>query len=370
MTVAEKYNSLLFLFFKSLQRKGFALGLEDYKLLLEVLRARYPISNKRQLLQLCSLLWLKSEYLRLEFESVFNTSFASVPEDFIFKPKKLKHPPAAAPPSAHSKNPRQKTTAARKNQEDNTYENNFEENYNFNSFANVESLNQSLEEMAASLNTEDILLPTIDELPLSSQKLQSAWRQLKQDDQKDFREEIDLQATIKDIYQKGFFVEAINKKEKIKGRLFLLQDQGGSMIAFHAMSEQIVQSAQRSSGNKSIQRFYFTNVPSVRQVYRDPQNLKRFPVDQLLSLCDSHMDILFLISDAGAARGQFNTGRISATVTFLQKASKHIEHIIWINPMPKKRWRKTSAGVIAKYVQMIPATEDAILHAIQNIRSS
>ena len=65
---------------------------------------------------------------------------------------------------------------------------------------------------------------------------------------------------------------------------------------------------------------------------------------------------ILIVSDAGAARGYLNEDRIQQTYTLLHRLRKH--RIAWLNPLPRERWKNTSADIISDFVHMFETGDD------------
>jgi uncharacterized protein with von Willebrand factor type A (vWA) domain len=55
---------------------------------------------------------------------------------------------------------------------------------------------------------------------------------------------------------------------------------------------------------------------------------------------DSRTGVL-IVSDAGAARGNFNKDRVEYTVKFLKQLEQSVSYYTWLNPMPNDSWQNT-----------------------------
>jgi len=70
----------------------------------------------------------------------------------------------------------------------------------------------------------------------------------------------------------------------------------------------------------------------------------------------------------GAARGRRKMGRIQAITSFLLDLKERSGLVAVLNPMPRNRWRRTSAETIAYQVPMFPITADGFSNAIDVVR--
>jgi len=79
---------------------------------------------------------------------------------------------------------------------------------------------------------------------------------------------------------------------------------------------------------------------------------------------------LIIISDAGATRGVFDLDRVTATEQSLVKIRKLIRRQVWVNPVPKVRWPKTTAGEIANSIPMFEMSRIGISIAVRMLRGN
>lgn len=84
------------------------------------------------------------------------------------------------------------------------------------------------------------------------------------------------------------------------------------------------------------------------------------PVNEVL---DAHAEgaAVVLISDAGAARGQYDIYRLLDTVAFVKALKTYTTKYVWLNPLPRERWRKSTAA------QIRPARSDVPIRPRRNV---
>jgi uncharacterized protein with von Willebrand factor type A (vWA) domain len=107
-------------------------------------------------------------------------------------------------------------------------------------------------------------------------------------------------------------------------------------------------------------------------VYQKPYFTHPKRVDAVLSKVSRLHTYVLVISDAGAAKGYLNKGRVAATGfiqnkdgqyeldnnSFFSKLLSLTKDVVWLNPMPRNRWKGTSAELIAQ----MPAVKMYSLH--------
>jgi hypothetical protein len=166
------------------------------------------------------------------------------------------------------------------------------------------------------------------------------------------RQEIDLDATIRSISRLGYFNEwQLTETTYFNISWTVLIDNSPSMAAFSFYSEAIAKSITKGNTGRQARLFYFNNFPE-GHLYNDPRMASSTSFG---GFADGPRRNILIISDAGAARGNFNDQRIKFTLKFLRSLEKH--RIAWINPMPRARWMDTSAELIAFHTDMFDIGE-------------
>ena len=64
-------------------------------------------------------------------------------------------------------------------------------------------------------------------------------------------------------------------------------------------------------------------------------------------------DLILVISDAGAAKGNQHKERIEASRKALNEMQASGVTVLWLNPMPQSRWLSSSALALAFQVRML-----------------
>ncbi len=188
---------------------------------------------------------------------------------------------------------------------------------------------------------------------------------------------IDIDATVEKAARQGYLLDTVYRREMSDhSHLVLLVDRKGSMTPFHPLARDLVATAMRSAEEKLIGRldvYYFRNVATA-SFHIDPflGELDRIDgrpltMDESLNRHKGDMRIMIL-SDAGAARGNRALGRIEATEDMMAHLSRRTKFIAWLNPMPEKRWRWTSASIIARMVPMFEMTKLGFHRACRALR--
>lgn len=139
------------------------------------------------------------------------------------------------------------------------------------------------------------------------------------------------------------------------------------MVPFHSLSVRLAETAQRGGRLGQAGIYYFHNCP-VDYLYTDPWHQQAEPIPAVLAQLRRDRTVVLIFSDAGAARGGLHFKRVSLTIAFLRQLKRHIRYVTWVNPMPKTRWARTTAGEIARYVPMFEGTRQGLDQAIDVLR--
>ena len=95
-----------------------------------------------------------------------------------------------------------------------------------------------------------------------------------------------------------------------------------------------------------------------------PQSLKKVLQQYALGAA------VVIMSDAGAARGRYDTQRLLNTVAFLKALRRYTLQYVWLNPLPKsyRYWKNSTAEQIARHVPMFSLDRDGMYQAVNVLR--
>jgi uncharacterized protein with von Willebrand factor type A (vWA) domain len=204
------------------------------------------------------------------------------------------------------------------------------------------------------------------EHPVTRRTMAYTWRYLRRPVKDGPCDQVDLRATVERAARQGFFDRPVlGRRATDHGRLILLIDQGGSMVPFHRLTRDLVETAE-ASGLGRVELGYFQNVPSP-QVHQDPHRTRPLSLAGLLADCTAETGVL-LVSDAGAARGGSEPRRFQETARFLVGSRRLTAAVAWLNPVPRDRWPGTTAALIALVVAMYPMDEEGFGQAVEVLR--
>ncbi len=190
-------------------------------------------------------------------------------------------------------------------------------------------------------------------LPVSPRFLEQTFRSLRYSTKGKGKKNIDLESSIQQIAKQGYFTNWQYKEDDsfiTKWTLFI--DHDGSMIAFDDLIKVVINAAFNGSMINEGEVYYYKNYPA-NYLYSNEQHTRSVPFSDF---ANGNRKNILIISDAGAARGWFSQERVLRTFTMLYKLRYH--RIAWLNPMPKQRWRNSSAEKIAQLVNMFELGND------------
>lgn len=383
--------------FERLRKAGVELGVAKYMLLLQALREGFGLSDREALCRLCRLIWLPSLEQAALFDHHFQAAVTvSLPIELAPAQDQV---PAPAPTDATPQTGDQATAKQPLKPKlmplplDEIKQDKL-------SYEVVESIRMAVQ-------TEDVISHartirvasgqagepvgpayplTAEFLPVSIRAMKQNWRYLRRMVRSGPPVELDLEATIRQVGRTRFMVQPVLRPRRVnRSALLLLLDQKGSMVPFHFLARRVAETATASGCFGKAGVYYFHNCPprppdapppdranpyAEHLLYAKPQCLEPQPVSALMDeFAYAHADVL-IFSDAGAARGGWNEQRIQATALFLyQLATRGIEQLVWLNPMPRDRWRETSAEAIARFVPMFSIDAQGMEDTIRALRS-
>lgn len=342
LPLLEIFNSLR-------QRHGLLLGVEEYLVVLRSLQAGFGISNRQELEQLCCMLWAKSEeenrlihrlfeqmWLHLTTESEkeeknTKNSTSNLPklEDLPTSSDEILTDEQSSPneplpdleiPPSITPEPVQAVQAVRSSRQDN------------------------------SLKRPRYMLLT-EYFPVTKRQMKQCWRSLRRLVRQGIPTELDVEATVAKIGREGILLQPVLLPPRInRTDLVLLIDQEGSMVPFHDLSRQFIETAQRGGRLRTTNVFYFHDYPD-EYLYRHPAMLDAKTVSEVFAAIGERAVVL-IVSDAGAARGNFDQERVNNTKVWVEQLQQSVRYYAWLNPMPSECWRETTAGEIASFVPM------------------
>jgi uncharacterized protein len=354
---------LLDIFNSLRQHHGLPLGVEEYLVVVRSLEAGFGVSNCEELEQLCCMLWAKSEeenrlIRRLfgemwkQMESLPVNSDFSTQENFPVSEENYESSPIATPtteePSFDEPLPDLETSPS----------------------ITPEPV-QAVQAVRSSRSDREMKRPRYmlltEYFPVTKRQMKQCWRYLRRPVRQGVPTELDMEATVAKIGREGILLQPVMMPPRINlTDLVLLIDQEGSMVPFHDLSRQLVETAERGGRLRTTNVFYFHDYPD-EYLYRHPAMLDAKAVSEILEEIGERAAVL-IVSDAGAARGNFDQERVDNTKVWIEELQQSVRYFAWLNPMPSECWQQTTAGEIARFVPMFEMSSQGMNAAISVLR--
>jgi uncharacterized protein with von Willebrand factor type A (vWA) domain len=194
-----------------------------------------------------------------------------------------------------------------------------------------------------------------------------AWRRLRFAQRSGPPVELDLDATIAEQARTGMLLEPVLVPARCnQARLVVLVDQAPEMATWRHMTRPIAEALSISQlAHTAV--YYFDAAPDDELFAHE--TLSR-PVAITRLLRDHPGSSLTMVSDAGAVAGSRDRERVARVRRFVAAVRDEWSPIAWLNPLPRERWKGTSAAHIArlKTVSMYQFSDDGLIQAVDFLR--
>lgn len=202
--------------------------------------------------------------------------------------------------------------------------------------------------------------------PVTRRSMAYAWHHLRKPVKDGPLDRPDLAATVDRAARQGFFDRPVlQRRASDHAHLLLLVDQGGSMVPFHRLTRELVETVT-AAGLGCLDIGYFHNTPA-DAVYSNPHRTQPVQLGDLLADCTDDASVL-IVSDAGAARGSLEQQRFRAMARVLISIKQRTTQLAWLNPVPAQRWSGTTAQLIGALLPMFAMDEDGFSNAVDILR--
>lgn len=379
--------------FDRLRDAGVQLGTEDYLLFLRALQAGFGLTDRTALARLCRTLWIKSPEDLLIFGRYFDELAPQVydvprdPEQLQFPTQPEPVPDSFIPPLvSESESPPPSTTEETLPETESAeavepltptevkpiLSASIETPGKHEYALKIEDEVQAAQAVRAEFMDIDLspsrFKQTTEYFPVTRRQMKQTWRHLRRMIREGSARELDVEATVNAIGRHGRLLELVFASPRVnRAELLLLMDLNGSMTPFHALAQRLIETAQRGGQLRKTRALYFHNVPS-KHLYITPGLHESQPLERVLGQMNPRRTGTLIFSDAGAARGGFDPGRIELTAEFLDLLKQQMQYVAWLNPMPRVRWRGTTASEIARLIPMFEMTRRGMDCAIDILR--
>jgi uncharacterized protein with von Willebrand factor type A (vWA) domain len=328
--------------FEKLRQQRVPLGLADYVLALKAVSDLADSEDLENIQSLCRLFWAKSSADQLLFDETF--AIESHKQLEAIKQKEQQNafsssskttlpsrptPPNIKPPVSEKKSPQRQPIVVPK------------------------ARSQSISDMHPKglSNKGNITYHLIPRPPMDKRDMVGVWRKLRYLQQEGVSEDLDVQATTQFLERTGFLLKPVLKnRRRNQARLVIMLDQGGSMEPFTLFISALLESILRSGSLRQVDIFYFHDAPE-NYLYEHSTLLGSKSLESVLLEHCQNTSVL-IVSDAGAARGHYDSIRLRTTKDFLGKLNQSTYLYAWLNPVPKERWMGNTAWHIAQLLPM------------------
>lgn len=350
---------LLDIFNSLRQRHGLPLGIEEYLVLVRSFESGFGISDRLELQQLCCILWAKSEEENRLIRRLFEQTWCHSPSELTKHDTSIKDNIPLQPSPSNQASVSEKSSPSEP-------------------LSDLEAPPiitpepvQAVQAVRVSRRDREMKRPRYmlltEYFPVTKRQMKQCWRHLRRIVRTGIPTELDVEATVAKIGSEGILLQPVLAPSPTnKTDLVLLIDQEGSMVPFHDLSRQLVETAQRGGRLRTTNVFYFHNCPD-NYLYRSPTMLDAKLVSELLEEIGERAAVL-IVSDAGAARGNFDQERVDNTKTWIEQLQQSVRYFAWLNPMPNDCWCRTTAEEIARFVPMFEMNPQGMNTAISVLR--
>ncbi|MEJ6485302.1 hypothetical protein N0Y54_29015 [Nostoc punctiforme UO1] len=339
---------LLDIFNSLRQRHGLPLGVEEYLVVVRSLKAGIGVNSRQELEQLCCMLWAKSEEENRLIRRLFMEMCWS---------KSKREDKSTKPDTSNSPTDDQSLL-------DN-------QSSNLETPATIPEPVQTVQAVRSSRGDREMKPPhyilLTEYFPVTKRQMKQSWRYLRRPVRQGVPTELDVEATVAKIGREGILLQPVMMPPHAnRTDLVLIIDQEGSMVPFHDLSRQLLETAQRGGRLRTTNVFYFHDYPD-EYLYRHPAMLEAKSVSEVLEEIGER-GVVLIISDAGAAWGNFDQERVDNTKVWIEKLQQSVRYFAWLNPMPSECWRRTTAEKIARFVPMFEMSPQGMNAVISVLR--
>ena len=367
---------LLFLSFINALKKelGYSIGIDKYKAFVTAFaQGQVPVYDYEQFSRFCRILFLSNERDREKFQKLLDELIQADLDLLLRKsehetstdtPKETRRPENplsnpeprgipyfglddTVPPTPPEPPPEKVHTMTRY----------FNVN-NIPGFSDAQP-DSSVDQEKSSVVSSLRYIHTDEYLPISRRQMIKTWHFLRREENAGNSDVIDIPGTVRKIAENGIFLEPVfrnGRANRIK-TLAIFADCRGSMSPFSALTQRLIHTARNEGGLKDTAVYYFQNFP-LKYVYQTPELLRPLKIENIMRQANPSFTVAMIISDAGAARGNYVPMRIEAVLGrasktpkdppgFLELLRQHFAQVVWLNPMPRERWIGTSAEQVA-----------------------
>lgn len=213
-----------------------------------------------------------------------------------------------------------------------------------------------------------------DSEQLGTRNIKMALRRLRRFARTGAHQELDIDDTISSTARQGGLLDIRMVPERHNAvKVLLFFDVGGSMDPYVRTCEELFSAARAEF--KHLEYFYFHNF-IYEAVWK--QNRRRHaettPLYDVMNKYGSDYKVVFVgdatmapyeITQAGGSIEHYND---EAGAVWMQRMTRHYEHLVWINPVPKQHWDHAhSISLVRQLIddRMFPMTVEGLEQAMR-----
>ena len=342
--------------FLELNEKGLNIGLTDYQLFLQALKAGYGNQSRRDLVFTCQTLWGKTieeqnlikETIERGLPAKVNAmSVTSVIQKII---QKIRFDSAQAGPKLHlgekekqgklghehDASPQKGPVKERADRKDsNRLHNNFD---HFGKIGQCKIYHRipALNEVGNLDNLK--IFDFRPSLPFSPRQMAQGWRLFRRLQPGSPTNEIDALATLSHWHDFGVFSAPVFIFEPInRAKLFVFIDRGTQMLPFRRVVTPFLKSISESG--LECAKFFFLGDHPTKNFFTDWHLTRVYPFRAIKPKLRKSGILIF----SGAGAGAINSDPFhhEQLILFAQKIQQFTRDIAWLNPFPVQRWHNS-----------------------------
>ena len=209
--------------------------------------------------------------------------------------------------------------------------------------------------------------------PVHPRLTRRSWRKVRRLLRRGTTGQVDIAATLTQLATQGRCLSPPLEAKRVNVlELLLLIDVDGSMVPFRFPRDCLLATVEPKHFER-VEQYYFRNVPE-RFVYCSAKGADIRLFDDLFASLSPSRSVALIFSDGGAARGGYNSDRVTLTRAFLDQIQPHLHALVWVNPMPEDRWPDTTAAAIASDLQhlgsaMFELSQPGVSQALSQLRN-
>lgn len=396
--MAEK-SSFVWMLFNRLRRRRFSIGIDDYQTLKQAMLAGFGLHSRLAFCQLICALWAKSVDEQTILTEIFDQLAEVMLPDWQLSQLSFKESSEVAQQNKEintqtSINQQHQQTSFEQNQQPEQIVNKIDEEQH----SPVTVKKPGLPEIPLNISLPPRPFIFVPQFPVTSRETVQAWRRLRRPLRKGPKTEIDIEATLTSRLRMGIVSPVVLvPRRRNSARICLLVDRQGSMAPFHRFTDEVCKAILQSCRFENAKLYYFHDTPAegadervltilaeklvptldlvIKEItpftegsiFLDPELSHPTNLVPMLEK-DAVASNIVVISDGGAARGQYDLVRLLDTIAVFKTIRIYTKSYVWLNPMPRRYWQNSTAAQIARHIHMFPLDRDGIFHAVNVLR--